>query len=71
MIDGGHLISSPGSIAKFQLRVGHDGNIYQVGDNGIQVMGISVFEGNQPILQSTAIEVWKSTLQEDLYSKHW
>jgi len=63
MIEGGQLISGTGSIAKFQLRVGRDGNIYQVGDDGVQVMGISVFQGNHPILQPTAIEVWKSTLQ--------
>lgn len=63
MIEGGQLISATGSPANFQLRVGRDGKIHQIGDDGVQVMGISVFQGNQPVLQPTAVEVWKSTLQ--------
>jgi hypothetical protein len=63
MIEGGQLISATGILANFQLRVGRDGNIYRVGDDGVQVIGISVFQGNQPVLRPTAIEAWKNTLQ--------
>ena len=63
MVEGGQLVSATGSPASFQLRVGRDGSIYRVGDEGVQVMGISVFQGNQPILQPTAVEAWKNTLQ--------
>ncbi|KAF0107657.1 MAG: hypothetical protein FD146_1691 [Anaerolineaceae bacterium] len=63
MVEGGQLVAATGSPASFQLRVGRDGNIYQVGDDGVQVMGISIFQGNQPVLQPTAVDVWKSTLQ--------
>ncbi len=63
IIEGGQLIGATGIPANFQLRVGRDGNVYRVGDEGVQVMGMSVFQGNQSILQPTAIDAWKSTLQ--------
>lgn len=46
-----------------QFRIGTDGAVYQVGDEGVDVMGISVFMSGQPVLQPTALEAWNSTVE--------
>lgn len=52
-----------GKPAEFQLRVGDDGKIYQIGDKGVEVMGERMFVGGRPVLQPTALNVWKETLK--------
>ncbi len=51
-----------GKPAEFQLRVGKNGKVYRVGDRGVEVMGERIFVGGKPILQPTALGVWKETL---------
>ncbi len=50
-----------GTISKKQFRVGKEGSVFQIGDNGIDVMGSNVHIGGKPVLQSTAIEAWRET----------
>lgn len=61
-VPDGELYSANGKASKKQFRIGKDGSVYQVGDTGVEVMGISVYQGGKPVLQSTAIEAWKETL---------
>lgn len=55
------LLSASGVPSQKQFRVGKDGSIYQVGDEGVEVFGISVYEGGRPALVATAIEAWRNT----------
>lgn len=52
-----------GSPSQRQFRIGADGAVYQVGDEGVNFMGVSVFMRGQPVLQSTALEAWNSTVE--------
>jgi hypothetical protein len=47
----------------FQFRVGKDGGVYRVGDEGVEVMGERIFVGGEPVLQPTALGAWKETLK--------
>ncbi len=46
-----------------KFKIGNDGHIYEVGDEGIQVMGVSLIQNGQIVLQDTAIESWSSVVQ--------
>jgi hypothetical protein len=45
------------------FRVGADGDVYQVGDEGVEVMEVTVYSKGQPTLQPTALESWKETIR--------
>lgn len=62
-IAGGQLVFAKGIPSPRQYRVGKDGSIYQVGDVGVEVMGVSVYQNGKPILQPTALDAWKSTVE--------
>jgi len=57
------LQSSVGTVSKKGFRIGRDRSVYQVGDEGVEVMGISVYQGQTPVLLPTALEAWKATIQ--------
>lgn len=57
------LLMGLGKPSSRRFRVGADGAVYQVGDEGVEVMGISVFAKGRLILQPTAIEAWNSTVE--------
>ena len=61
--DPGQLRSGVGVISRKRLRIARDGAVYQVGNDDVDVMGISVYQGNKPILQPTALEVWQNTIK--------
>lgn len=61
--DGEQLLIGVGKPSPRQFRVDSSGAICQVGDEGVQVMGISVFAKGRLILQPTAIEAWNSTVE--------
>jgi len=63
IISGGKLSTAVGVPASFQLQVAADGSVFQIGDEGVQVMGTTVFVGGQKILSPTAEQTWKDTLQ--------
>lgn len=60
-IQGGELLHSSGSISKKKFRVAKDGSVFQIGDDGLDVMGINVHVAGEQILQSTALEAWNET----------
>jgi hypothetical protein len=62
-IAGGQLVSAKGIPSPKQFRVGRDGSVFQVGDVGVEVMGVSVYQNGKPILQPTAHDAWKSTVE--------
>jgi len=62
-IANGQLVSAKGIPSPRQFRVGKDGSIFQVGDTGVEVMGVSVYQNGESILQPTALDAWKSTVK--------
>ncbi len=57
------LMSASGVLSQRQFRVGKGGSLHQVGDEGVEVLGISVYEAGKPVLLPTAIEAWRNTKQ--------
>jgi hypothetical protein len=62
-VPNGKLFSASGVPSQKQFRVGKDGGVYQIGDHGVEVMGISVYKGGKPVLQPTALDAWKETIK--------
>jgi len=62
-IEGGQLVSATGVPSARQFKVARDGSIFQIGDLGIDIMEATVYQDGKPILQPTAIEAWKGTLE--------
>ena len=56
--EGGQLVQVNGQYSLRQFRIGTDGSIFQIGDNGVDVMGTRVFIGGRPVLVPTALENW-------------
>lgn len=59
---GAELVNATGTVSPKQFRIGNDGSIHQIGNKGVQVMGINFYQGGTPILQPTAIEAWNETI---------
>lgn len=59
----GKLFSATGITSQKQFRVGKDGGVYQIGDHGLEVMGISIYKGGKQVLQPTALDAWKETIK--------
>lgn len=57
------LLRGIGKKSDFELRVGKNGSIYQIGDKGVEVLGARVRIGGELILGPTAIESWNETLE--------
>ena len=62
-VEGAELIVGEGKKSKKQLRVGRDGSIIQVGDEGVDVIEVRMTMGGQQILEPTAIEAWNATIE--------
>lgn len=62
-VSGAGLASAIGIASQRQFRVGKDGRIYQIGDQGIEVMGVSFYQAGQPIVLPTAKEAWGETVK--------
>lgn len=62
-IDGEQLVSATGVPSPRQFKVAADGSIFQIGDLGMAVMDVRVYQDRKQILQPPAIEAWKSTLK--------
>jgi hypothetical protein len=60
-IPGGELLSAKGEPSAVQFRMGADGCVILVGDEGVQMAGVRVVQDGKPILAPTAIEAWTST----------
>ncbi|MDH5745199.1 MAG: hypothetical protein OEZ52_16780 [Candidatus Aminicenantes bacterium] len=57
------LLRGIGKKSDFELRVGKNGSIYQIGDKGVKVLGARVRIGGELVLGLTAIESWNETLE--------
>lgn len=57
------LLIASGVPSKKQFRVGKDGGIYQIGDEGVDVLSTFVYQSGKLALGPTAIEAWRSTKQ--------
>lgn len=57
------MLQATGEPSPVSFRVGQDGTVFQLGDVGLQVMGVRAQQGGKLVLAPTAIEVWQSTLQ--------
>ncbi len=60
----GELIFSEGyEISKRKFQVDRNGNVIQIGDDGVEVTDTKIFINGGPILEPAAIDVWRSTIQ--------
>jgi len=62
-VAGGKLMRAEGRPSPVRLRVGQDGHIYRIGDASLEVGHYSVRRGGRLVLQPTAIEAWRNTVQ--------
>lgn len=62
-IPNAKLVSATGTLSQRQYRVGKDGRVYQIGDQGVEVMGVSFYQAGRPIVQPTAKEAWQETVK--------
>lgn len=60
-IPEGKVLSAKGGPSYKGFRVDNHGNVYQVGDNGVKVMGIRFQQGGKQVLAPTAKEAWDET----------
>lgn len=61
-LPGMELLHAIGVPSPRRFQVGTDGSVFQIGDEGVQVMGASVYRQGQPILAPTAIQAWENTV---------
>jgi hypothetical protein len=57
------FVRAIGANSDRKFRVGGDGNVYEVGDKGVEVAGLRVTKGGRTVLQPTAIESWSFTVE--------
>lgn len=62
-VSGAELTSATGVASNKQFRVGNDGHVYQIGDHGVEVMGLNIYQTGIPIIQPTAIDAWEETVK--------
>lgn len=62
-VSEGKLFSAKGVPSQKQFRVGKDEGVYQIGNHGIEVMGVRVHRGGKSVLQPTALDAWKETVK--------
>jgi hypothetical protein len=56
-------LSAKGVPSPINFRVGSDGGIFQIGDQGVEVMQTRFHRDGQSVLAPTAIEAWQSTIK--------
>lgn len=61
--DARGLRSAEGRQVAWSIRVGTDGQVYRVGDDGVEVMGVRLLVDGELVLGPTAIEVWNELVQ--------
>lgn len=57
------LLTARAVSSSISFRLGPDGQVFQIGDDGVQVMGVRVRQNGQPVLAPTAIEAWQNTIK--------
>lgn len=56
------MLAAKGIPSPINFRIGRDGRVFQIGDEGVQVMGARFHQNGQPVLTPTAIEAWQNTV---------
>jgi hypothetical protein len=62
-VEGGRLVQAIGVESPVGYRIAKGGLVVQIGDKGVAVSHYSMFVEGKSILQPTAIEVWRNTIQ--------
>ncbi len=62
-IPGGEFVSATGVASQRQFRLGKDGCVYQIGDQGVEVMSVRIYQAGQSIILPTAKEAWDETVK--------
>jgi len=62
-IGGKYLKAQAFTVPEYQLKVGSDGAIYQLGDKGVKVSNVMMMAGGKKVLESSAIESWDETIE--------
>ncbi|WKD51124.1 hypothetical protein [Microbulbifer spongiae] len=57
------LVSATGVVSQRQFCVGKDGRVYQIGDNGLDVMGLNSYQAGEPIILPTGKKAWEETVK--------
>lgn len=60
-IEGGELLSAKGTISEKRFQIGEDEQVVQIGDRGVEIMGIRVNVGGKQIIKPIAISAWTET----------
>lgn len=61
--EAGELVTAIGLPSQRKFRIGTNGIVFQLGDLGVEMMGVSFYQGGNAILRPTALEAWRETLQ--------
>lgn len=59
----GATVSASGTDSNLQFRIGKDGKIYSVVGSNASVARVSLFQAGKMILQASAIETWRETVE--------
>lgn len=62
-VPGTALLSAKAEQSSRQFQVGADGSVHQIGDVGVEMMGVRVRRAGQRVLEPTAIQAWGETLK--------
>lgn len=62
-IKDGQLAHVDGGPSPREFSIGKDGQVYQIGDKGMNVMGFEFYEGGKKINGSSAIQTWRENIQ--------
>jgi hypothetical protein len=60
-IPNSKILCAKGGPSTKGFRVDREGNVYQVGDHGVKVMGIRIRQGGKQVMAPTAKEAWDET----------
>lgn len=60
-VPNGKLLTANGVPSPRQFQIGTDGSVIQTGDQGVEVMGMHVYQGGKAIALPAAIQAWENT----------
>ncbi|MBI3159180.1 MAG: hypothetical protein HYZ26_06245 [Chloroflexi bacterium] len=61
--EGGRLVHANGEESRIRFRLDVEGNVCRIGDQGVFVAQTYIYRGEKMILEPTAIEYWRESLQ--------
>lgn len=57
------LLTAKGVPSPISFRIGRDEGVFQIGDEGVDVMGVRFHQDGQSVLAPAAIEAWQNTIK--------